>query len=63
MDIFIFLSLYIDDILIVGNDIAYINKLKYFLKSHFKMKDLDEASYVLSIHIIRDKKYRTLYLY
>ena len=56
MDIFIFLSLYVDDILIVGNDIAYINKLKYFLKSHFKMKDLDEASYVLSIHIIRDKK-------
>jgi hypothetical protein len=55
MDIFIFLSLYVDDILIVGNDITYINKLKYFLKSHFKMKDLDEASYVLSIHIIRDR--------
>jgi hypothetical protein len=58
MDIFIFLSLYVDDILIVGNDIAYINKLKYFLKSYFKMKDLYEALCVLisSIQIIRDKK-------
>jgi len=39
----IFLSLYVDNILIVGNNVAFINKLKYFLKSHFKIKDLGEA--------------------
>jgi len=58
----IFLSLYVDNILIVGNNVAFINKLKYFLKSNFKIKDLVEALYVMGIEIIRDRKCRTLYL-
>ena len=32
------------------------------MKSQFKMKDLGEASYVLEIQIIRDRKSRTLCL-
>lgn len=57
---FILLSFYIDDILIVDNDVASINKFKYFLKSHFEMKDLGKASCVLGIQTIRDRKYNSL---
>jgi len=60
--LYIFLSLYVYDILITDNDVLFTNKLKYFLKPHF-MKDLDEASYILDIQIIRDRKCRTLYPY
>jgi hypothetical protein len=56
--VWILLYLFIDDNLIVGNDVA----LKCFLKSHFEMKDLCEALYVLCIQVIRDKKCRTLYI-
>jgi hypothetical protein len=64
VSIFIFfLSLYVYDILITDNDVLFTNKLKYFLKPHFKMKVLDEASYTLDIQIIRDRKCRTLYPY
>jgi hypothetical protein len=48
---FILLYFYIDDILIVDNDVASINKFKYFLKSHFEMKDLGKASCVLGIQV------------
>jgi len=58
----VFLSLYVDNILMVGNNVVFINKLKYFLKSHFEIKDLGDALYLLSIQIIKDKKCRTLFL-
>jgi hypothetical protein len=45
----VFLSLYVDNILIVGNNVEFINKLKYFLKFHFEIKDLGEALYLLAI--------------
>ena len=53
---FIILSLYVDDILIAGNRVESICEVKDFLKSQFEMKDLGEASYVLGIQIIRDRK-------
>jgi len=61
--LYFFLSLYVYDILITDNDVLFTNKLKYFLKPYFKMKDLDEASYTLNIQIIRNRKCRTLYPY
>ena len=54
--------MYVDDILIMKNDIISINKIKDFLKSQFEIKDLGEAFYVLGMQIIRDQKSRTLYL-
>ena len=43
---FIILSLYVDDILIVGNDKKLIDVTKNRLSSKFEMKDMDEANYV-----------------
>ena len=45
----IFLVLYVDDILLVANDTDLLVKTKQLLFSHFDMKDLGEASYVLGI--------------
>ena len=43
---FIILSLYVDDILIVGNDKKLIDVTKNRLSSKFEMKDMGEANYV-----------------
>ena len=52
---FIILSLYVDDILIVGNYKKLIDVTKKWLSSNFEMKDIGEASYVLGIKILRDR--------
>ena len=57
---FIFLVLYIDDILLVSSDMSMLLETKSFLFSNFDMKDLGEASYVLEIEIHRDRKKRVL---
>jgi hypothetical protein len=44
---FIFLILYVDDILLASNDVRLIQETKDILSSNFDMKDLGEASYVL----------------
>ena len=50
-----FLILYVDDILLIGNDIDLLNSVKSYLNSKFSMKDLGEASYILGIKIYRDR--------
>jgi inosine/xanthosine triphosphate pyrophosphatase family protein len=47
----VILVLYVDDILLASNDKNMLHETKNFLSSHFDMKDLGEASYVLSIEI------------
>uniref|UniRef100_A0A2N9ER43 Integrase catalytic domain-containing protein n=1 Tax=Fagus sylvatica TaxID=28930 RepID=A0A2N9ER43_FAGSY len=44
---FIILSLYVDDILLAGNDKEFIKTIKEWLPSTFEMKDMGEASFVL----------------
>jgi len=51
----IILILYVDDILLACNDKNMLHETKNFLSSHFDMKDLGEASYVLGIEIHRDR--------
>jgi hypothetical protein len=53
---FIFLILYVDDILLVNSDVHLLLETKSFLSSHFDMKDLGEASYVLRIEIHQDRR-------
>jgi hypothetical protein len=53
---FIFLILYVDDILLASNDVRLLQETKGFLSSNFDMKDLGEASYVLGIQIHRDRR-------
>ena len=51
---YIFLVLYADDILLVANDTDLLVETNQLLFSHFDMKDLGEASYVLGIQIPPD---------
>ena len=57
---FIILSLYVDDILIAGNDKKLIDVTKKWLSSNFEIKDIGEASYVLGVNIFRDRSKRLL---
>ena len=52
---FIFLILYVDDMLLASNDKNMLLETKRFLSSMFDMKDLGEAAYVLGIEIHRDR--------
>ena len=47
-----FLVLYIDDILLIRNDVAALSTTKVWLASSFDMKDLGEVSYILGIELI-----------
>ncbi|GJU88303.1 retrovirus-related pol polyprotein from transposon TNT 1-94 [Tanacetum coccineum] len=51
---FIFLVLYIDDILLATNDFDLLHKTKEYLSKNFQMKDMGEASYVIGFSIFRD---------
>ena len=46
---FIFLILYVDDILLATNNKKILHETKRFLSKKFEMKDLGEASFVLGI--------------
>jgi hypothetical protein len=52
---YIFLILYVDDILLASSDVNLLLETKKFLSSNFDMKDLGEASFVLGIEIHRDR--------
>ncbi|RVW14668.1 Retrovirus-related Pol polyprotein from transposon TNT 1-94 [Vitis vinifera] len=58
----VFLVLYVDDILLIGNDVESLSKVKNWLASQFQMKDLGEASYIIGIQMTRDRKNRLLAL-
>ncbi|KAK8540260.1 hypothetical protein V6N12_046548 [Hibiscus sabdariffa] len=55
-----FLILYVDDIVIIGNDIPTLQSVKAWLSSCFSMKDLGEAAYILGVKIYRDRSRRLL---
>jgi hypothetical protein len=51
----VFLVLYVDDILLIGNDIPMIEAVKSSLRKSFSMKNLGEVAYILGIKIYRDR--------
>ena len=57
---FIFLILYVDDILLASNDLVFLMDVKRMLSQNFDMKDLGEANFVLGIEIHRDRDHKFL---
>ena len=55
-----FLVLYVDDILLIGNDVSMMTFVKVWLSKTFLMKDLGEATYILEIRVYRDRLKRTI---
>ena len=55
-----FLKLYVDDILLIGNDIEILDSIKGYLNKSFSKKDFGEAAYTLSIKIYRDRSRRLI---
>ena len=55
-----FLILYVDGILLIVNDIEFLDSIKGYLNKNFSMKDLGEAAYILGIKIYRDKSRRLI---
>jgi hypothetical protein len=59
---FIFLLLYVDDMLIAAKCIVKVNKVKVLLSTKFDMKDLDATKKILGIEIRRDRDAKRLWL-
>ena len=57
---FIFLVLYVDDILLASNDLGMLHQKKHMQTRSFDMQDLSKASFVLEIDIHRDRLHHTL---
>jgi len=55
-----FLTLYVDDILLARNNLEMINATKQWLFSVFEMKDMGEARYVLGVKIVRNRPKKLL---
>ncbi|KAJ9556961.1 LOW QUALITY PROTEIN: hypothetical protein OSB04_011575 [Centaurea solstitialis] len=58
--IVVFLVLYVDDILLMGNDIPTLQSVKTWLGKCFSMKDMGDAAYILGIKIYRDRSRRLI---
>ena len=56
----VFLVLYVDDIILIGNNIGTLSLVKVWLSVQFDMKDLGEASHILGIKLLRDRQKRML---
>nr|GEW61262.1 hypothetical protein [Tanacetum cinerariifolium] len=56
----IFLILYVDDIILMGNHKSSLQKVKDYLGKCFSMKDLGDAAYILRIKIYRDRSRRLI---
>jgi hypothetical protein len=53
---FIYLLLYVDDMLIACKSIVESDRLKTQLKNEFEMKDLGEAKKILGMEITQERK-------
>jgi hypothetical protein len=58
----IFLVLYVDDILLIGNNLKALSSVRIWLSKQFDMKDMREVGHILRIKVLRDRKKRMLCL-
>jgi len=62
-DLFMYLLLYIDDMLIASKNISEINGLENQLSGEFKMKDLYATKKILGMEICKDQSVGKLYFH
>ena len=53
----VYLEVYVDDMLIIGNNESYIASINKELKKGFEMKDLRHIHYYLGIEVIQNPRY------
>jgi hypothetical protein len=58
--IVVFMVLYVDDILLIKNNIPMMEVIKSSLKKSFSMKDLRDVAYISDIKIYRDRSKRLI---
>ena len=58
----IIMPVFVDDITLASNSLDAIQSVVKELQSHFRLRDLGPTSYLLGIHITRDRPNRTLSL-
>jgi len=54
--------MYVDDIILVGDCLSKIERIKSSLNSSFKIKDLGELKYFVSLEVARSRKGIQLYV-
>jgi hypothetical protein len=59
---FLYVTLYVDDMLLIGNNMDAINDLKKKLSSKFNMKDIGATNFIPGIEIKRDQAARKIRL-
>ena len=59
---FIYVALYVNNMLLVGNNMYLIKEVKWKLSSKFDMKDLGTTHFILGMEIKRDRESKTLWL-
>ena len=52
----VFLILYVNDILLVRNDLGLSSSIKVWLSTQFQMKGLGKVQYILGIKVLWDHK-------
>ena len=58
----IFLAVYVDDLLIIGHDLMFINSFKLALNATFRIKDLGEVGTILGMQVTRNRAKRLITL-
>ena len=58
----VIVALYVNDMLILANDMRAIQEIKDSLSSEYNMKDLGEVQSVLGLRVQRDRAKRTLWI-
>jgi hypothetical protein len=59
---FIYVALYVDDMLVIGNNMDAIKEVKKKLSSKFDMKDLVATNFIMGMEIKRDRADRKIWL-
>ena len=59
---FVYLVLYVDDMLVAAKSKIKVQKLKDLLSGEFEMKDLGAARKILGMEILRDRSQKKLFL-